>query len=239
MRKSALRANVQCKLLILNRMTALARFAAYLAKKLAVFRQLLAHPASQVPEFVLVPDTNVLLNSAEPADYADVIDSKMFRFVIAPTVLAELDELKRLRAAQPVGVKAEKAIRMIKGWRNQGSILEGVTVAKTITIQMIPTEPRMSDLPSWLDAENKDDRIIGTILRTVKPLVSLMLRWHDPLFVREPSPVRFRKVGFLIAALFDHSCQCNQDIRWGLTRNRGHLYECAASVPLRPSTNCG
>ena len=63
---------------------------AYLAKKLAVFRQLLAHPATQAPEFVLVPDTNVLLNSADPAHYADVIDSKTFRFVIAPTVLAEV-----------------------------------------------------------------------------------------------------------------------------------------------------
>jgi predicted ribonuclease YlaK len=43
-------------------------------------------------------------------------------------------------------------------------VLEGVTVAKTITVQMIPTEPRMADLPSWLDPDNQDDRIIGSLL---------------------------------------------------------------------------
>lgn len=79
-------------------------------------------------------------------------------------MLAELDELKRLRASQPVGEKADRAIRMIKGWRKQGSVLQGVTVAKTITVRMIPTEPRMSELPPWLDVANKDDRIIGTLL---------------------------------------------------------------------------
>ena len=43
-----------------------------------------------------------------------MIDSRAFKFVLAPTVVAELDELKRLRAAQPVGVCAEKAIRVVK-----------------------------------------------------------------------------------------------------------------------------
>ncbi|MFN0170965.1 MAG: PIN domain-containing protein [Bryobacteraceae bacterium] len=139
--------------------------AAYLAKRLTVFRQLLAHPAPGTPELVLVPDTNALLQSPDPAHYADVVvGTKSFKFALAPTALSELDQIKQLRGHQPVGEKAEKAIRLIKGWRNQGSVLEGVTVAKTITVQMIPTEPRMSKLPSWLDADNKDDRLIGTAL---------------------------------------------------------------------------
>jgi predicted ribonuclease YlaK len=29
---------------------------------------------------------------------------------------------------------------------------------------MIPTEPRMADLPSWLDPNNQDDRIVGSLL---------------------------------------------------------------------------
>jgi predicted ribonuclease YlaK len=29
---------------------------------------------------------------------------------------------------------------------------------------MIPTEPKMADLPSWLDPDNQDDRIIGSLL---------------------------------------------------------------------------
>ena len=155
--------------------------AVYLAKKLSVFRQLLAHSAINAPEFVLVPDTNVLVNSADPAQYADLIGSKSFRFVIAPTVLAELDELKRLRAAQSIGVKADKAIRVIKGWRKQGSVLEGVTVSKTITVQMIPSEPRMADLPSWLDPDNQDDRIIGTVLemQCAQPAAVIILVTDD------------------------------------------------------------
>jgi hypothetical protein len=138
--------------------------AAYLAKRLTVFRQLLEHSAPAEAEFVLVPDTNALLQSADPAHYADVIGTKVFKFALSPTALSELDQIKMLRGHQPVGEKAEKAIRVIKGWRNQGSVLEGVTVAKTITVQMIPSEPRMSKLPSWLDADNKDDRLIGTAL---------------------------------------------------------------------------
>ncbi len=136
--------------------------AAYLAKKLSVFRQLLA--ASTVPEFVLVPDTNALLKSADPSHYAEIIDSSTFRFAIVPTVLHELDALKRNRANQPLGEKAEKAIRFIKGFRKQGSGLDGVIVSKTINVQMIPTEPRMNELPKWLDSENQDDRIIGSVL---------------------------------------------------------------------------
>ena len=135
-----------------------------LSQKISFFRSLLAQHASEETLFVLVPDTNALLKSPDASQYCEVIESTAFRFVIVPTVLAELDGLKRSRTNQPLGEKAERAIRVIKGLRRQGSVLEGVTVAKTITVQMIPTEPRMADLPSWLDPNNQDDRIIGCIL---------------------------------------------------------------------------
>jgi hypothetical protein len=137
---------------------------ALLSGEIALFRSLLDQHATGANEFVLVPDTNALLRSADPSRYGEVVDTMYFRFVIVPTVLAELDGLKRGRAAQPLGEKAEKAIRVIKGLRKQGSVLDGVTVAKTISVQMIPTEPRMSDLPSWLDPNNQDDRIVGSLL---------------------------------------------------------------------------
>jgi hypothetical protein len=135
-----------------------------LSDNVTIFRHLLEHPLASDTEFTLVPDTNALLKSADPSHYGQVIDSASFSFVILPTVLAELDGLKRNRAAQTLGEKAEKAIRFIKGFRKQGSVLDGVTVAKTITVQMIPTEPRMDKLPSWLDPTNQDDRIIGSVL---------------------------------------------------------------------------
>jgi hypothetical protein len=152
-----------------------------LSDKLNFFRSLLEQHLGNETEFVLVPDTNALLKVADPAQYGDVIDSTSFTFVIVPTVLAELDGLKRSRATQAVGDKAEKAIRIIKGLRKQGSVLEGVTVAKTITVKMIPTEPRMADLPSWLDPSNQDDRIIGSVLeiQSARPSTVVVLVTDD------------------------------------------------------------
>jgi rRNA-processing protein FCF1 len=136
----------------------------YLLSQLALFYEFLEHPVRGDAEFIVVPDTNALLQSADPVRFKTIVSNPRFRFVIVPTVLAELDGLKRSRANQPLGEKAEKAIRMIKGFRNQGSVLDGVIVAKTITVQMIATEPRMIELPSWLDPDNQDDRIIGSVL---------------------------------------------------------------------------
>ena len=145
------------------------------------FRSFLQQHITDGKDFVVVPDTNALLITSDPARYADVVDSSRFRFIIVPTVLAELDELKRTRSAQSVGEKAEKAIRIIKGLRKQGSVLDGVKVAKTITVQMIPTEPRLADLPSWLDADNKDDRIIASTLEIqgAEPSATVVLVTDD------------------------------------------------------------
>jgi rRNA-processing protein FCF1 len=137
---------------------------AQLVRQVEGFRALLQQRLSAEPGFTLIPDTNALLKCAEVGIYRTIIEADHFRFVIVPTVLAELDGLKRTRSGQSVGEKAERAIRVIKGLRQQGSVLSGVTVSKTITVQMIATEPRMADLPSWLDAENQDDRIIGSVL---------------------------------------------------------------------------
>lgn len=153
---------------------------ASLAEKIGFVRKLLQVHSASV-NFILVPDTNALLKSADASYYAAVVDSLRFKFVIVPTVLSELDSLKRTRASQPLGEKAEKAIRVIKGLRQQGSVLDGVTVAKTIMVQMIPTEPRMGDLPSCLDAENQDDRIIGSALeiQCAQPSATVVLVTDD------------------------------------------------------------
>jgi hypothetical protein len=154
---------------------------ASLSERISLFHQLLNQHVPAEPDFVLVPDTNALLKAADPSQYAGTIDCQRFRFIIVPTVLAELDELKRVRGTQPVGQKAEKAIRAIKGLRNQGSVRNGVTVSRTITVQMIPTEPKMSSLPSWLDADNHDDRIIGSVLgiQCAQPSATVVLVTDD------------------------------------------------------------
>lgn len=113
---------------------------------------------------ILVPDTNSLIRNCDPNSYKNVISNEKFSFVLIPTVLKELDELKILHRNEKVRDKAKKAITRIKGWRNQGSLIDGVTVNKTITVQTIASEPDMTNTLSWLDKDNSDDRIVAKLL---------------------------------------------------------------------------
>ncbi len=113
---------------------------------------------------ILIPDTNCLLISSDPKSYEEISGSKTFVFLLLPTVLGELDSLKILHQNPDVRKKAQKAIRRIKGWRKQGSLTEGVTVNKTITVMSEYKEPDMGNTLSWLDDGNSDDRIIASVL---------------------------------------------------------------------------
>jgi rRNA-processing protein FCF1 len=127
----------------------------------AVVSVLSAGPREQV---ILVPDTNSLLGSAAPSDYRSISTQKAFEFLLLPTVLSELDELKMLHRNQDVREKAKKVITRIKGWRAQGPLLDGVLVDKTIIVRALHNEPKVADSLSWLDADNADDRIVASVL---------------------------------------------------------------------------
>ena len=145
-----------------------------LTKKLNIYRTLLNTPHnSSSSRVVVVPDTNALLAVADPTAYRDVSGCDQFDFVLIPTVLSELDQIKMSRRDNDLGEKAQKVIQRLKGYRAQGSVRDGVTVDRTITVRMIPTEPRMAQLPNWLDPERADDRILGSTL-IVQPL-----QFHD------------------------------------------------------------
>jgi len=131
------------------------------AKLHAVVSVLSAGPREQL---ILVPDTNSLLGSADPTAYRSISAQKSFEFLLLPTVLSELDELKILHRNQEVRDKAKKIITRIKGWRAQGPLLDGVLVDKTITVRALHNEPKVADSLSWLDADNADDRIIASVL---------------------------------------------------------------------------
>ena len=49
--------------------------------------------------------------------------------------------------------------------RQQGNLLEGVIVYKTITVKMVATEPNFEKTLKWLDPKNEDDRIIASALQ--------------------------------------------------------------------------
>jgi len=113
---------------------------------------------------IVVPDTNSIVAYPDPTDYRRVAGSNTFTFLLLPTVLSELDELKNLHRNPDFRDKAKKVITRIKGWRNQGSLRDGVTVDGTITVRAVANDPNMKKALSWLDPEVDDDRIIASIL---------------------------------------------------------------------------
>jgi rRNA-processing protein FCF1 len=115
-------------------------------------------------QVIIIPDTNSLLISSEPKSYEAISGAKTFVFLLLPTVLAELDSLKILHRNPEVREKAQKVIKRVKGWRNQGSLTEGVTVNKTITVMAEYINPDMTNTLSWLDGNNSDDRIVASVL---------------------------------------------------------------------------
>jgi hypothetical protein len=51
----------------------------------------------------------------------------------------------------------------------------------TIKVKMVPTEPRMAELPNWLDPNSKDDRLVGSCLELQfqNPSVNVILVTGD------------------------------------------------------------
>jgi rRNA-processing protein FCF1 len=119
---------------------------------------------SKQHELILIPDTNALVAAPDVSQYSISVGQPKYTIIIVPTVLAELDKLKIMHRDQDFRDKVNSVIRRIKGWRNQGSLLSGVTVNKTITAKMVAAEPNFSKTLHWLDSSNDDDRIIASVL---------------------------------------------------------------------------
>ena len=115
-------------------------------------------------ETILIPDTNAIVGEPDPTQYKDIAGDNSFVFLLLPTVLAELDKMKISHRNPDFREKVKKTITRIKGWRNQGSLLDGVTVNRTITVRAVASEPDMQRTLTWLDEHNRDDRIIATVL---------------------------------------------------------------------------
>jgi rRNA-processing protein FCF1 len=115
-------------------------------------------------QIIVVPDTNSLIAVPDPSQYASVAGQSKYTMTIVPTVLAELDQLKVIHREPEFREKVNSVIKRIKGFRTQGSLLTGVIVNRTVTVRMIATEPDFSNTLSWLNHDNKDDRIIASVL---------------------------------------------------------------------------
>ena len=130
---------------------------------------------------ILITDTNAIVNEPDPIRYRAIAQCKSFVFLLLPTVLAELDDLKNLHRNPDFREKVKNVVTKIKGWRNQGPLLNGVTVGKTITVKAFAREPDMKHALTWLDEHNHDDRLIAAVLevQSVHPAARVVLITGD------------------------------------------------------------
>jgi hypothetical protein len=114
-------------------------------------------------EVIVIPDTSALIDHPFPQSYSSFIGISQFVFLLLPTVLGELDNIKNRNRSNDRGERARTAIRMISGFREQGSLRNGVAV-NGIRVRSESREPDMSTTLSWLDKDVGDDRIIAGAL---------------------------------------------------------------------------
>ena len=112
---------------------------------------------------ILAPDTNALISDPEFNEYTKIAGEEIV-IIVFPTVLQELDNLKVTHREQDFRRKVDSVIRRIKGLRQQGSLIAGVKVNKSITVVMIAAEPDFDHTLSWLDRNNNDDRIVASAI---------------------------------------------------------------------------
>lgn len=115
-------------------------------------------------EIIIVPDTNALIQEPDPKTYKTLTGSDKLTIIFLPTVLSELDELKLKSSNLDFQKKVKSVITRLKGYRQQGNLINGVTVEKTIKLKMVASEPNFDRTLSWLDRNNNDDRIIASVL---------------------------------------------------------------------------
>lgn len=133
-------------------------------EKIKIYDEYLNLLANKSERIILIPDTNSLIIQPEPLEYSKLVGSKDFIFLIMPTVLSELDKLKMVHRDENFRNKAKSVIKRLKGYRNQGDVLNGVTLNKTIILKMNAKEPNFKNSLGWLDENNMDDRIIAGAL---------------------------------------------------------------------------
>ena len=117
---------------------------------------------------IYLPDTNALLLNQDLTKWRFKC-STQFVILLTPTILSELDKLKIEHRNEDVREKANKIIKQIKGFRQRGSLINGVNLVNNIsTLKSIATEPDFSNTLQWLDFNNNDDRFIASYFEVLK-----------------------------------------------------------------------
>ena len=120
-------------------------------------------PADMAP-VVAVTDTNALIDNSNLASYSTSLGVDSFEVRLVPTVLGEIDELKRGHRSEQVRAAAQKADRMMKESRRRGDPLLGIPIEGAIRLRFQAREPVFDPLPGWLDPRVPDDRLAAAAL---------------------------------------------------------------------------
>lgn len=113
---------------------------------------------------VYVVDTNILIDFPDPVEWTEMLSEDAFTVIVPPSVVTELDNLKKGHRDPKIRKRIRRLISTIKEWRRDGSLLEGVELNKNIQVRMIAVDPSFDGAPSWLNENNDDDRLIATTL---------------------------------------------------------------------------
>lgn len=125
--------------------------------------EILNHIYSSDEKTIVIPDTNALIKNPD-LDMWKFNDIDKFEVVLLPTILQELDKLKNHFNKDLVG-KVDGIIRRIKGYRDRGRLIDGVTLMKEVsTLRTLSHEPNFEKTLNWLDRQNEDDRILASVI---------------------------------------------------------------------------
>ncbi len=128
----------------------------------------------------LVVDTNVLIDNPDVAIYTNQIGIH-YRVHLFPVVMGEIDDLKRSGRVQELRDAAKRADRYLKDLRRRGDVRAGVRVAGKVSAVFEYVEPKADGLPSWLDLDVPDDRLVAAalLLQSAYPSSTLYVATND------------------------------------------------------------
>lgn len=118
----------------------------------------------------LVVDTNTLIDNPDLAAHTTALGTRYMVHVL-PVVLSEIDDLKRAGRTPELREAAKKADRRLKALRDNGDVRVGSRVQGEVHAVFEHVEPRDDGLPSWLNLDVPDDRLVASslLLQSARP----------------------------------------------------------------------
>jgi hypothetical protein len=131
------------------------------------------------PLYIL--DTSAIIECPDISFMASKLNSSGSTFIIPPTTVKELEELKSSKRDDAFRRKLTAANKQINEYMAKGNALNGIELHDGTILKMLAKEPDFSSLPEWLDPHINDDRIIASAieLQRSNPFSTLTIVAND------------------------------------------------------------